>query len=64
MNTSEGVVEPGPGPGPGPGAGPGPGPDIGPKVQNNPKSPQIQPSFRVDFGSPFVHIMKFHRFSA
>ena len=35
--------------------------DIGPRVQNDPKSPQIQPSFRVDFGSPFVHLTRFHR---
>ena len=40
------------------------GPNIGPKVQNHPKSSQIQCSFRVDFGLPFVHLTKFHRFSA
>ena len=38
--------------------------DIGPRVQNDFKSLQIQASFRVDFGSPFVHLTKFHRFSA
>ena len=36
-------------------------PNIGPKVQNHPKSLQIQPSFRVKIGSSFVHLTKFHR---
>ena len=35
--------------------------NIGPKIQNDSKSHQIQPSFRVDFGSPFVHLTKVHR---
>ena len=37
--------------------------NIGPKVRNHPKSTQIQLSFRVDLGSPFVHLTKIHRFS-
>ena len=39
-------------------------PNIGPRVQNQPKSTQIRPTFRVVSGSPFVHLPKFHRFSA
>ena len=42
-------------------------PIIGPKVQNHPNSAQLQPNFRVIFGSPFVHLTKFstvlHHFS-
>ena len=38
-------------------------PNIGPEVQNHPKSLQIQPGFWVKIGSPFVHMTKFHRFS-
>ena len=38
--------------------------NIGASLQKHRKPPQIQPSFQVDFGSPFVHLIKFHRLSA
>ena len=35
--------------------------NIGPSLQKRRKPPQIQPSFRVKIGSPFVHFTNFHR---